>query len=87
MISISSDVKYKQLLLFVLKLNSIIKSMLMTLGENTPLLDSIISNFENEYSDGDIIIKINREYVESMKRDYSCVSYSTCNKTVKEALK
>lgn len=86
-ISISSDIKYKQLLLFTLKLNSIIKSMLMNIDNNTPQMDTAILNFEKEYSDWDIIIKINREYIESMKRDYSCISYSTCNKTVKDALK
>ena len=59
----------------------------MNIDNNTPQMDTAILNFEKEYSDWDIIIKINREYIESMKRDYSCISYSTCNKTVKDALK
>ena len=85
-LSISSDVRYKQLLIFLLRLNSNMKSMLMSLGENTPILEASVLNFENDYSKWNIIVEINREYIESIKRDYSCISYSVCNQTVKEAL-
>lgn len=86
-LSISSDVKYSNLSMFLLRLNSFMKSALMSLGENTPLLDLSVSRFEKVESEWNIVAVINRDYIESIKMDYSCVSLKTCSKTIKEARK
>lgn len=86
-LSISSDAKYSNLLMFLLRLNWFMKSTLMALGNNTPLLDMSVSRFENLYSKWSVVADINEDYIESIKREYSCISAKTCDKSVKEALK
>ena len=82
---VASDAKYSNILMFLLRFNSFMKSTLMALGENTPVLDASVSQLENLYSNWSVIAIINKNYIESIRMDYSCVSLSVCSKTLKQA--
>lgn len=82
---VSSDARYSNISMFLLRLNSFMKSALMALGESTPVLNTSVSSLENLYSNWSIEIIINKEYIQSIRMDYGCVSLSTCSKTLKQA--
>lgn len=85
-ISISGTVKYRQLLTFILRLNSLMKAILYNVSSDAEI-EWFIHIFENFYSKGEIVATINRDVVDSMMRDYSCATTVACNTSVSTALK
>lgn len=81
---ISSNVKYRTLLTFVLELNSLMKTTLYSVGNNDRLKKNI-KKFENKYSKWDIIVKLDADRVESIIVDYECAKNGDCNKNLIEA--
>ena len=62
------------------------KNMLASV-HNSDAIDKALDTFESWYSNWSIIAEINRDYIESIQSDYFCATMTTCNKTVKEAVK
>lgn len=85
-LSISRSVKYKSLLTFILRLNSLMKAILYNVSSDAEI-EWFIKVFEYFYSDGDIVVKINRDVVDLIMRDYSCATTVACNSSVSTALK
>ena len=84
-LSISWNVKNKQLLYFILRVNWFVKSMLSSVN-NSMAVDAYLDTFESLYSRWDIIVEINRDYIEKIQSEYSCATMKTCNETVVWAL-
>ena len=77
-ISISSSVKYKNLLSFILNLNDLMKQTLYH-AWNWDELKEGFYDLEDKYSEWNIIIEFNDSYIESIVRDYNCVSIANCS--------
>ena len=84
---ISNNVKNRELLSFLLLLNTSMKSMLLAIGEETPALDTNIDYFEDRYSKWNIIATINDDYKNAIIDAYSCAKTSVCNESLGETLK
>ena len=85
-ITISGGVKYKDMLKFVLKLNSMMKALLYNTASQTGI-DGYIDGFEETYSAWNIVVVINRDIIDSTLRDYKCANTLACNKSLSDAFK
>jgi len=84
---ISQSVKNREIMSFLLQLNSTMKSMLFAIWEETPILDWYIYDLEDDYSKWNIIVEINDDYAKDIVYAYSCAKASTCNRGLSQALK
>lgn len=85
-ITISSSVKYKNLLTFVLRLNSMLKTILYNVSSQEEV-EWFVSTLEKHYSKWNIVVVINRDLVDLMIRDYDCATKSLCNSDLAAAQK
>lgn len=83
---ISTSVKNRELLAFLLELNSMIKQILLNVWEGTPIVDQYISYFEEKYSKWNIIATVNHTYESNIINAYSCAKTTTCNGSLISAL-
>ena len=83
---ISQSVKNREIMSFLLQLNSTMKSMLFAIWEETPVLDSYVYDLEDRYSKWNIIVEINEDYKKAVVDAYSCAKISTCNEGLGKSL-
>ncbi len=85
-ITISGNVKNKQLLTFLLRLNVLMKTMLYSVNDKTHI-NYNAANFEERYSKWNIVVQLNRDYINSIAVDYSCATMKICSAKLSESLK
>ena len=78
------DVKYKDVIRILQKLNSVMKSFVSvhSLLSNNDLFRNYLSNLDNEMSKWNIVIKFNKVFMDNLFSDYKCAEWmNACSST------